>query len=156
MTLNNSLYSSKTIEWPTPQWLFDKLNGEFLFTLDVCANEHNKKVSNYFDIKTDGLKQKWSGSCWMNPPYGKTIKDWVKKAAEERKNGVLTVALIPARVDTKWFHEYVLGHAEIRFLNKRLEFGDANNKAPFPCILAIYRPGYVDTKYSTYDLKKRK
>ena len=126
-------------EWETPQKLFDKLNEEFHFTLDAAASKQNAKCKAYYDAEADGMKQPWTGTVWCNPPYGRGIADWVKKAYEESKRGVTSVLLTFARTDTKWFHEYVLGKAEIRFIRGRVKFGGAKNNAPFPSILIIYR-----------------
>ena len=76
-------YSSRTEEWGTPQDLFDKLNDEFGFTLDPCANEENHKCNKYFTIEDDGLKQDWGGVVFMNPPYGRQIKEWFNKSYTE-------------------------------------------------------------------------
>lgn len=134
------MFSSKTDEWSTPQDLFDKLNDEFHFTLDVCANKLNHKCDLYYDREQDGLKMPWSGYVvWCNPPYGKEIGKWVKAAyLEHIAHGTTIVMLLPARTDTIWFHKYVLGQAAIRFLQGRLKFGDSKNSAPFPSMLAIY------------------
>ena len=134
------MFSSKTDEWSTPQDLFDKLNGEFHFDLDVCANESNHKCAMYYDRKQDGLRMPWTGHVvWCNPPYGREIGKWVEKAYKESLSlDTQIVMLLPARTDTKWFHNYVLGHAEIRFLQGRLKFGSSKNSAPFPSMLAIY------------------
>lgn len=129
---------SETVEWSTPQELFDALNAEFNFTLDVAASSENAKLSRFFDKETNGLKQSWDGeNVWCNPPYGRVIKDWVQKASEQR-NG-LSVLLIPSRTDTKWFHEYVYGKAEIRFIKGRLKFGGHKSAAPFPNMICIWR-----------------
>ena len=85
----------------------------------------------------DGLKQEWVGVCWCNPPYGRGIGKWMKKAAEA---SAIVVCLVPARTDTKWFHEWVLNRAEIRFIRGRLHFNGSKNSAPFPSMLVIYRP----------------
>lgn len=137
---NDVMFSSKTDEWSTPQDLFDRLNGEFHFNLDVCANESNHKCTMYYDKKQNGLRMPWTGHVvWCNPPYGRGIGKWVETAyLENRAHGTTIVMLLPARTDTKWFHRYVLGHAEIRFLQGRLKFGDSKNSAPFPSMIAIY------------------
>lgn len=80
---------------------------------------------------------------FCNPPYGRQISKWMQKCCEEGRN-TLVVALVPARTDAKWFHEYVLGKAEIRFIKGRLRFGDSNDNAPFPSMVVIYRGDYVD------------
>lgn len=85
--MTKGMMSSLTDDWATPQALFDTLDSEFHFTLDVCAAEHNHKCDSYFDQSTDGLRQEWKGTCWMNPPYGRTIGQWVKKAYESARGG---------------------------------------------------------------------
>lgn len=130
------MFSSKTDLWSTPQDFFDKINLEFNLDLDVCALPENAKCEKFFSPEQDGLKQEWVGNCWMNPPYGKEIGKWVKKAYESKS---LVVALLPARTDTKWFHDYIYGKAEIRFIKGRLKFGGSSNSAPFPSMLVIWR-----------------
>ena len=139
------MFSSKTDMWSTPQEFYDKLNDEFNFTLDPCATEDNAKCDNFFTVDDDGLKQDWSGNIvFCNPPYGRAIKDWVKKSYEESlKNNTTVVMLIPSRTDTIYFHEFIYGKAEIRFIKGRLKFGDAKNSAPFPSIVVIYRNNEV-------------
>lgn len=135
------MFSSKTDLWATPQEFFDKLNAEFGFTLDPCATHENAKCDKYFTIKENGLKQDWQGeTVFCNPPYGRAIKDWVKKCYEEsRKENTTVVMLIPARTDTKYFHEYIYHEAkEIRFIKGRLKFGDAKNSAPFPSMVVVF------------------
>ena len=139
------MFSSKTDMWATPQEFYDKLNDEFNFTLDPCATEDNAKCDNFFTADDDGLKQDWYGNIvFCNPPYGRAIKDWVKKSYEESlKTNTTVVMLIPSRTDTIYFHEFIYGKAEIRFIKGRLKFGDAKNSAPFPSIVVIYRNNEV-------------
>lgn len=134
------MFSSKTDQWSTPQDFFNKLNDEFHFTLDPCADHSNHKCDLYFTVEDDGLSKNWGGNrAFCNPPYGKEISKWVEKAyTESQKPNTLVVMLIPARTDTKWFHKWVYGKAEIRFVDKRLRFGDGKQNAPFPSIIAIY------------------
>lgn len=127
------------MEWETPPELFRALDEEYGFTLDVCANEENKKCEKFFSRAEDGLKQKWSGVCWCNPPYGREVGAWVAKAAKEAGERTTVVMLLPARTDTKWFHRYIYGHAEVRFLPGRLKFGGSKNGAPFPSMITIFR-----------------
>jgi phage N-6-adenine-methyltransferase len=136
------MFSSKTDQWATPQAFFDKYNEEFDFVVDVCADESNTKCNTYFSEEDDGLSKDWHKykRCWMNPPYGREIGKWVKKAYEESKMGGLVVCLLPSRTDTKWFHDYIYNKAEIRFLKGRLKFGDSKNSAPFPSMVVIFRP----------------
>jgi site-specific DNA-methyltransferase (adenine-specific) len=133
------MFSSKTDEWATPQEFFDTLNDEFHFTLDVCATEENAKCDKYYTRQNDGLAQNWSGEVvWCNPPYGREMPNWIKKCAEHADAGGAAVMLIPARTDTKAFHEYIYGKAEIRFVRGRLKFGNAKNTAPFPSMVVIF------------------
>jgi len=137
--INKGLFSSATGEWETPQWFFDELNKEFGFTIDVCANVTNAKCKVWFNMAQNGLFRSWNGICWMNPPYGREIGKWVKKAFEESQRGATVVCLLPARTDTKWFHDYIYKKAEIRFLKGRLKFGGSKNSAPFPSMIVIFR-----------------
>lgn len=146
MSKLNACFLSNKEDWATPQWLFDELNHEFRFTIDAAASRDNAKCNRYFTKQTDGLSNVWSGTVWCNPPYGKGIIDWVKKAYESQKDGVTTVMLLPARTDTKWFHEYVLGKAEVRFLRGRIRFEGSSYNAPFPSILVIFRGSSNNTK----------
>jgi len=136
--VNKVLFSSKSDEWETPQDLFDKLNREFEFDLDVCATKENTKCRNWYGEELDGLKQNWQGHIvFCNPPYSQ-ISDWVKKASEEVNSDTKIIMLIPARVDTQWFHKYIYNKAEIRFIKGRLKFGDSKNSAPFPSMVVIF------------------
>lgn len=136
----NIHFSSKTDDWATPQVFFDELNKEFKFNLDVCASNKNAKCKKFFTEKDNGLSKSWDKSrVFMNPPYGREIGKWVKKASEAR--GGVVVCLLPARTDTKYFHEYIYHNprATIRFIKGRLKFGDSKNSAPFPSMVVIYK-----------------
>lgn len=136
----NVHFSSATDMHATPQDFFDKLNAEFGFELDVCAIPENAKCSSFFTPAQDGLKQQWHGVCWMNPPYGREIGAWMRKANESAKNNGATVfCLVPARTDTNWWHQYAIQH-EVRFIRGRLKFGDAKNSAPFPSAVVVIKP----------------
>jgi phage N-6-adenine-methyltransferase len=130
-------FSSKTVEWETPQSLYGELNEEFAFLLDVCATDTNHKARRYYTKLQDGLCSAWSRRNWMNPPYGREIYHWVKKAS---KNPT-TVCLLPARTDTRWFHEFIYqnARAEIRFIKGRVRFGSAQAGAPFPSMVVIFK-----------------
>lgn len=139
--MNRALLSSVDHTWETPQDLFDRLNREFRFTLDVCALPDTAKCEHYFTPAVDGLAQPWQGVCWMNPPYGREIVHWMCKAYESAAQGLATVVcLVPARVDTRWWWQYAR-HGEVRFLPGRLKFGQAANSAPFPSAVIVFRPG---------------
>lgn len=137
----NVHFSSKSNEWTTPQHLFDELNQEFNFTLDPCATEENAKCSKHFTIEDDGLSKDWSNDVvFMNPPYGREIKKWIKKAYEESLNGATVVCLIPARTDTMYWHDFIFDKADdIRFLKGRLKFGNGKNSASFPSAIVVYK-----------------
>lgn len=132
-------FSSKSDEWATPQDLFDRLNLIYGFDIDVCANSDNAKCEIYYTPMQNGLKQNWYGTCWMNPPYGRGIGAWIKKAYEESLNGCTVVCLIPARTDTSWWHDYVI-KGKIEFLRGRLKFNGHKNSAPFPSAIVIFEP----------------
>ncbi len=171
-------FSSKSDEWATPQPLFDLLNAKYgPFDLDVCANYTNAKCDIYFGedqygASTDGLAMDWHAKsftgdifkdtdafgfrkakgrrCWMNPPYSRGQQPkWIKKAYEESQKGCTVVALLPARTDTRAFHNYIWdrsnnapkANVEIEFLKGRVKFGGAKNGAPFPSMVVIFRPG---------------
>ena len=137
------MFSSKTAEWTTPQAFYDRLNQEFNFTLDPCCTDETATCSTYYTEADDGLTQPWAGhSVFMNPPYGRSIKDWIRKAYEEsRKPNTVVVALIPARTDTRYWHDYCMEASEIRFIKGRLKFGEANNSAPFPSAVVVFGSG---------------
>lgn len=135
----NVYFSSKSDLWSTPQKFFDNLNEEFLFGTDVCATSENAKCARFFTTQHDGLSQPWEGTCWMNPPYGRTIGRWVQKAFCSAQEGATVVCLLPARTDTAWWHDYVM-RGEIRFLRGRLKFGGQASNAPFPSAVVIFRP----------------
>ena len=119
--------------------VFDDLDSEFGFELDVCALPSNAKCERYFTPADDGLSQTWSGVCWMNPPYGKEIGLWMRKAYLSSRHGATVVCLVPARTDTRWWHDYAM-RGQIRFIKGRLKFGDAKANAPFPSAVVIFQP----------------
>lgn len=138
-------YSSDTDQWATPPDLFDLLDDEFDFQTDVCAIAQNAKCLEYYSPTQNGLTQTWTGRCWMNPPYGREIGEWVRKAWESStRHGATVVCLIPARTDTSWWWDYAR-HGEVRFLRGRLRFGEASTGAPFPSAVVIFdgRPATV-------------
>lgn len=136
------MFSSEKDDWETPQDLFDELNKEFNFTLDPCANENNHKCKKYYTKKEDGKLQNWKGeTVFCNPPYGRKIGEWVEKCYNHGKSGDgVAVMLIPARTDTRWFHEYIYEKkgVSIRFLKGRVKFGGSKNGAPFPSMIVIF------------------
>lgn len=134
----NVHFSSATEMWATPQDFFDKYNQVFDFKTDVCASPENAKCEKYYTEEMDGLAQSWSGSCWMNPPYGRTIKAWMRKAYEASLQGATVVCLVPARTDTAWWHEYAI-KGDIEFIRGRLKFGGHKNSAPFPSAVVVFR-----------------
>jgi phage N-6-adenine-methyltransferase len=140
-TITKGMMSSNTDLWETPQALFDKYNEQYNFNLDVCALPVNAKCEKYFTPEIDGLKQEWEGVCWMNPPYGREIGKWVKKAYNEAQKGNTIVALLPARTDTKWFHDwiYMMYGVKYELLKGRLKFGNSKNSAPFPSMVVVFK-----------------
>ena len=141
MVMTTGMYTSNTPEWGTPQALFDELDREFHFDLDIAASDDNHKCAKYYTKKTDGLAHQgdWAGTVWCNPPYGREIGKWVEACS--KYTGGTCVMLLPARTDTKWFHDYIYKdkRVEIRFIPGRLHFNESKNSAPFPSMIVIYK-----------------
>ena len=140
MNMTKGLTSTGNIVAETPKYLFDRISSIFNFSLDACALPENAKCENYYTPKDDGLSKPWMGGVWCNPPYGREISSWVKKAYEEsqKKYNNFVLMLLPARTDTKWWWDWVQGKATLFFIKKRVKFGDHNVGAPFPSVLALY------------------
>ncbi len=104
-----TLFSSKTDMWETPQDFFDKLNAEFNFDVDVCATDDNAKCSTYYTKEQDGLSIDWKGVCWCNPPYGKEIGRWVEKAYMSSAGGHwLLCCSLPERIQSGSINTYTV------------------------------------------------
>jgi len=137
--MDDVLFSSKSGEWETPQELFDILDEEFHFTLDVCASADNAKCKTFYNEKINGLDKPYGDFvCWMNPPYGRGIGAWIEKAYKEAQAGATVVCLVPARTDTRWWWDWATKAHEIRFLKGRLKFGGAPASAPFPSAVLVF------------------
>lgn len=137
--INRGMFTSNSDEWETPLQLFNLFDQKYHFTLDVCATPQNAKCKKYFTKKEDGLAQDWAKEvCWMNPPYGREIGKWIKKAVDSKAT---VVCLLPARTDTAWFHDHLYHNDKVKiiFLQGRLKFSNAKNSAPFPSMIAIIR-----------------
>lgn len=134
----NVHFSSKTDLWYTPQDFFKKYDDVYKFETDVCATDDNAKCAKYYTEEMDGLSQEWRGVCWMNPPYGRTISKWMKKAYESSLEGATVVCLVPARTDTGWWHNYAM-KGDIEFIKGRLKFGGSKNSAPFPSAVVVFK-----------------
>ena len=139
--INKGLFTSNKDNWQTPQWLFDKLNNHFNFDLDVCADNLNFKIKKYYTENNSCLDKDWELCNFMNPPYGREIGKFVKKAYDQWiLNDCTTVGILPARTDTKWFHDYIYNYATILFIKGRLKFegGEKLAPAPFPSMIVIW------------------
>ncbi len=148
--MNPALFSSKKMDWCTPRDVFAALNDEFDFVLDAAASDKNAKCPKYYTQKDNALIQSWNkgGAVFCNPPYGKEIGKWVKKAYEESKlMPYPVVLLIPARTDTSYFHDYIYNASTIRFIRGRLRFtyddGTSTGCAPFPSMIVIFNYQYL-------------
>lgn len=138
------LFSSVEDEYETPPGIFDPLNKEFGFDLDVCATPDKAKCGAFFTPEMDGLSQSWADRrCWLNPPYTRRqIRVWLLKAIEESaRNGATVVCLVPARTDTAWWHDLAMMANEIRLIRGRIRFVATDHAAPFPSAVLIYKPG---------------
>ena len=137
--MNKALLSSQSESWTTPRDLFDTLDERFSFTLDPCCTKQTALCPKFFTKNEDGLTQSWKGErVFMNPPYGRKITDWVKKAYLESLGGALVVGLLPARTDTTWWHGFVQNKGQVYFLKGRLKFGNSQNAAPFPSVIVVW------------------
>ena len=154
--VDKALFSTGNQEHETPQDLYDQLHREFGFDLDPASTEANHKAVNYFTKEDDGLSKDWTvfgngymgGRVYCNPPYGREIGKWVAKARQEVESGNarIVVMLLPARTDTRWFHDYIWdlknhkpqSGVEIRFLKGRLQFQRTKSSAPFPSMIIIF------------------
>jgi site-specific DNA-methyltransferase (adenine-specific) len=148
---NPGLYSSATDEWATPQAVFDYLDSIFSFTLDPCASPDNAKCERYFTVEQDGLLQSWQGErVFVNPPYGTAIADWLRKGYREARGGALVVFLVPARTDTRWWHDYAI-KGEVHLLRGRLKYNDGDDSAPFPSAVVVFYPNGILATYEAID-----
>lgn len=137
------MFSSKKMDWETPQEFFNNLNKKFKFDLDACASDDNHKCDNYFTENDNALEQDWIGNVFVNPPYGRAMSKFVEKAYQEhmRDTDRFIVMLIPARTDTTYWHGFIQNKATVKFLKGRLKFevnGVSTDPAPFPSALVVY------------------
>ena len=146
MTFTPKALTSGNDIWGTPQDFFDMLNAEFGFTLDPCATHENAKCENYYTAEDDGLHQSWEGAVFVNPPFSQlSHKPWAHKCWESAQKGATVVLLIPVRSDTRYWHNWVMRASELRFVRGRVRFvredGQSGGTPPFPCVVAVFRPG---------------
>lgn len=160
-SMSREIFSSKRTNWETPQTFFNALDAEFHFTLDAAASAGNAKCFRYLSKRDDGLHTvtvwplvdipggspvgwrehpKFHHNIWCNPPYGRKVGKWFAKAREAQAEGATVVMLVPARTDTRWWHEHVQGIAsEIRFIKGRIRFVGGKAGATFPSVVIVYR-----------------
>jgi len=158
--MNKVLHSSERMDWETPQAFFDMLDAEFHFGLDAAASKHNAKCKHYHTAAINGLHHGWGGygTVWLNPPYGREIGKWIKRAYTQSQHQDMcypVVCLIPARTDTTYWHDYVMRAGEIRFIKGRLHFVGGKYPAPFPSAIVIFcKTKRRSPKISTLELVK--
>lgn len=133
------LLTCNKTDWETPQWLFDAWNKVYGFQLDACATTKNTKCPQFFSEEDDALTQDWNqyGRIWMNPPYGREIGLWMKKAYEESQKGCIVVCLVPAKTETRWWHDYAR-HGIHFWIKGRLQFGGCGVNAPFSSVIVVF------------------
>lgn len=147
MSLQQAMVSSKSNEWATPQNLFDKLDREFNFLLDVAATSENTKCEKFYSLEDSGLDHEWEASNFMNPPYGGHTGKWIKKAHEESLQGKTIVCLIVSSTDRSYWHDYIFPYAaQIRFIRGRLHFNNSKSSAPFASAIVIFSPNKYKQK----------
>ena len=139
-------FSSKRSDWETPSEIFEPLRKEFNIVFDLCAHSRNTKCSAHYNKRDNSLRMSWAtnddDANWLNPPYGREIGLWVERAASWASGGRgTTVSLLPARTDTKWFHDHIYNkpNVEVRFLKGRVKFVGAKHAAPFPSMIVIFK-----------------
>lgn len=141
--MRNSIFfepvSDRRTDWETPPEIFEPLDREFHFGLDVCASTENRKCSKFYSIEENSLAQPWQGICWMNPPYGKNMQWWIQKAYDSAKSGQATVVcLIPVRSNNEWWSLCIQG--EIWFVRKKIKFVGADSDLMVPSAIVVFRP----------------
>lgn len=138
---NNGRYNGNGRHWQTPPEVFAPLHAEFDFTLDPCATVESAKCGRFYTEADNGLEQDWTGErVFMNPPYGREVYAWTSKA---RLSGALVVGLLPASCDLAWWHDDVVGHAEVRYIRGRVRFltgGPYRASGFFASVIAVWRP----------------
>jgi phage N-6-adenine-methyltransferase len=141
---NNGRYNGNGRHWATPPEVFDPLDREFGFTLDPCATPETAKCAKFFTEAEDGLSQDWgTHRVFMNPPYGREIYAWVRKARLAAERGALVVGLLPASTDLAWWHEDIVERAEVRYIRGRVRFltgGPYRASGFFASVIVIWRP----------------
>lgn len=162
-------FSSTATEWETPPALYFALDDEFRFDLDPAATHENRKCERYYIapetrakgwVSGGGLDLIWDGRVFLNPPYGREIGEWVEKAFSETvvlKHCPIAVCLLPARTDTRWFHDWCWSANHIRFIKGRIQFVGAKHAAPFPSMLVIFTADQYGLypSFTSYDLKEQ-
>lgn len=140
-TAQRQMFEVTREDWTTPPAVFAELDAEFGFTLDPCSSDENALCVKHYTLADDGLRQRWAPErVYMNPPYGREVGKWVRKAHDEALLGALVVGLVPSRTDTAWWHDWIQDKAEVRFLRGRLKFGGRRvNSAPFPSAVVVWR-----------------
>lgn len=135
--------------WTTPLDFYNRLHSEFNFGLDAAALQSSALCNQWYGpdhpdtSRRDALVRDWTKdsagrSIWLNPPYGRTMKNWVKKANLESQRGGVIVCLVPARTDTAWWWDYCI-EQEVRFVRGRLKFGKQLSSAPFPSAVVVMK-----------------
>ena len=160
MGVNEGMFTSDSAEWETPHAFFAAIDSVYAFTLDAAASDENAKCERYYTKEDNALEQRWPGVVWCNPPYGREISDFVKKASEEIlwSDTELIIMLVPCRTDTKWWQQYAMKADEIMLIGRRLKFVGAPTSAPFPSALLFFREGrgiYPRLSYWAPDAKTR-
>jgi len=136
--VNQTWFNRSKVEYETPDEIFNPLDDEFGFTLDVCADKDNTKCELFYSKEQDSLSRKWQGVCWMNPPFGREMKKWVKKAYESWKEGATVVCLLPSRTNTLWWHDWVM-KGEVRFIKGEVTFKGQKNGLWMPMSIVIFK-----------------
>lgn len=153
MGIGSNSFKSDSIEYSTPQKLFEFMDGQYHFERDVCASEQNRKCDLYFTKDEDALTKEWLGNCWMNPPFNKQLGKFVLKMHSEFKaHGGVKVALVPVRSNTVWWSR-VVRDAEVVFINGEVNFNDADRGLWLPMCFLVFGNGMAGT-HSVIDYRQ--
>jgi len=134
--------------YSTPQAMYDKLNLEFSFVTDLCADESNAKCVSWLP-RDLGLDWRGRGVGFLNPPFGREISHWLAKAVSTRRK---IVAVVPGRTNPPWWHDYVMKAAEIRFVPRKVSFRSSDGHKGVPSwgvVVVVFRPGHRGLPFCT-------
>ena len=153
------MFSSSKMDWRTPPEVFDFFNSRYAFDFDAAATPEDALLPDFIPPSVDALATDWgrlfpnASAAWVNPPYGRGVDKWMAKCAAEGAAGMLVGALVFARTDTRWWHDYVMQARTVWLIKGRIRFlghdGVAGNSAPAPSAFVVWCGPQSSTPYFT-------